>query len=181
MSDSVQMTFDHFGITLIHFNINNDFKREEEVTINPEIAGRADYNKETRILQANMKVSLTSGNLPFYLSVEGFGVLTFNKDPDADTLKNVSSINAPAIIFPYIRETIADITRRAGFPPLHLPPVNFVNLAKKGTSRDIQDANIKRPTRKLRMDIEKSPAKGESAQKTQDVPTRKIKLDKELH
>lgn len=137
MSDSAQMTFDHFGITSIHFYINNDFKREAEVTISPEIAGRADYNKETRRLQANMKVSLTSGNLPFYLSVEGFGVLTFNKEPDELTLKNVSSINAPAIIFPYIRETIADITRRAGFPPLHLHPVNFVNLAKKAAPAEI--------------------------------------------
>lgn len=177
------MTFDHFSITSISFNINRDFKSEKEVTISPEIEGKADYKKESRKLQVFMKVSLDSGNLPFYLTVEGAGVFTFDGEPDQKTLNNVSSINAPAIIFPYIRETIADITRRAGFPPLHLHPVNFVNLAKKGTAPDLQDAIIKahdRPTRKLRMDTVKSPAKSESVQKTQDMPTRKIKVDKEL-
>lgn len=157
MSHSVRITFEHFGITSILFNINSDFKKENEVTINPEMAGRTNYNKETRKLQAFIKVSLNSGNLPFYLTVEGFGTFTFDGEPDEHTLKNVSSINAPAIIFPYIRETIADITRRAGFPPLHLPPVNFVNLAKKVVQSEIQEsgkkeAEVRLPTRKIRVD-----------------------------
>lgn len=157
MSHSVQITFEHFGITSILFKINSDFKKENEVTINPEMAGRTNYNKETRKLQAFIKVSLNSGNLPFYLTVEGLGTFTFDGEPNQNTLKNVSSINAPAIIFPYIRETIADITRRAGFPPLHLPPVNFVNLAKKGEQSEIQEsgkkkAGIRLPTRKIKVD-----------------------------
>ena len=157
MSHSVRITFEHFGIASISFNLNRDFQSEKEVTINPEIAGKSDYNKETRKLQAFMKVSLNSGNLPFYLTVEGFGVFTFDGEPGQNTLKNVSSINAPAIIFPYIRETIADITRRAGFPPLHLPPVNFVNLAKKGALSELQRSGKKKaefrlPTRKIRVD-----------------------------
>ncbi|MBI3600442.1 MAG: protein-export chaperone SecB [Nitrospinae bacterium] len=137
MSDNIRMTFDHFAITAISFNLNRDFHSEKDVTVSPEIEGRADYEKETRKLRAFMKVSLNSGNLPFYLTVEGVGVLTFDGDPDQKTLNNISSINAPAIIFPYIRETVADITRRAGFPPLHLPPVNFVNIAKKAAPADI--------------------------------------------
>lgn len=159
MSDNVQITFEHFGITSILFNINSNFKKENEVTVNPEMAGRTNYNKETGKLQAFMKVSLNSGNLPFYLTVEGFGVFTFDGEPDKHILKNISSINAPAIIFPYIRETIADITRRAGFPPLHLPPVNFVNLAKKGAQSEIQkhskkEAEVRLPIRKIKVDKE---------------------------
>lgn len=137
MSDSIRMTFDNFAITSLSFNLNRNFQSGKEVTISPEIEGRADYKKETRKLQAFMKVSLNSGNLPFYLTIEGVGVLTFNGEPDQKILNTVSSINAPAIIFPYIRETIADITRRAGFPPLHLPPVNFVNLAKQAAAAKI--------------------------------------------
>lgn len=39
-------------------------------------------------------------------------------------------INAycPHILFPYAREVIGDITRRAGFPPLNLNPVDFFSL-----------------------------------------------------
>ncbi|KAF0812053.1 Protein-export protein SecB [Andreprevotia sp. IGB-42] len=34
-------------------------------------------------------------------------------------------IGAPSILFPYLRETISDLTTRAGFPPLLLQPINF--------------------------------------------------------
>lgn len=130
MSDRVRMTFDHFAITTLSFNVNNDYKPVSKITINPEIAEKNEYNGNGHKLKVFLKVSLNSGNIPFYFTVEGFGMFTFDGEPDEQTLKNVSSINAPAIIFPYIRETIADLTRRAGFPPLHLQPINFVKLAE---------------------------------------------------
>ena len=37
----------------------------------------------------------------------------------------VLGIHCPNILFPYIRETIADAVSRAGFPPVHLDPINF--------------------------------------------------------
>jgi preprotein translocase subunit SecB len=32
------------------------------------------------------------------------------------------------VLFPYVRETIADAVARAGFPPVHLAPINFEAL-----------------------------------------------------
>lgn len=125
------MTFDHFAITTLFFNVNNDYKPVSKITINPEIAGKNEYNGNSHKLKVFLKVSLNTGNLPFYFTLEGFGMFAFDGKPDEQTLKNVSSINGPAIIFPYIRETIADLTRRAGFPPLHLQPINFVKLAER--------------------------------------------------
>lgn len=130
MSDRVRMTFDHFSITTLFFSVNNDYKPVSKITINPEIEKKNEYNGNGHKLKVFLKVSLNSGNIPFYFTVEGFGMFTFDGEPDEQTLKNVSSINAPAIIFPYIRETIADLTRRAGFAPLHLQPINFVKLAE---------------------------------------------------
>jgi preprotein translocase subunit SecB len=37
----------------------------------------------------------------------------------------VLGIHCPNILFPYIRESIADAITRAGFPPVHLDPINF--------------------------------------------------------
>ena len=34
-------------------------------------------------------------------------------------------VNCPALIFPYLRRLIADITREGGFPPLTLDPIDF--------------------------------------------------------
>jgi preprotein translocase subunit SecB len=38
------------------------------------------------------------------------------------------AIHCPTVLFPYVRETIADATQRAGYPPVHLHPINFEAL-----------------------------------------------------
>jgi preprotein translocase subunit SecB len=45
-----------------------------------------------------------------------------------EQLQPVLAIHCPAVLFPYARETIADATMRAGFPPVHLAPINFEAL-----------------------------------------------------
>jgi len=44
------------------------------------------------------------------------------------TLPPVLGIACPNVLFPYARETIADAVIRAGFPPVHLAPINFEAL-----------------------------------------------------
>ena len=46
----------------------------------------------------------------------------------ADRLQPVMAIHCPTVLFPYVRETIADATQRAGYPPVHLHPINFEAL-----------------------------------------------------
>jgi preprotein translocase subunit SecB len=43
-------------------------------------------------------------------------------------LQPVLAMHCPAVLFPYARETVADATLRAGFPPVHLAPINFEAL-----------------------------------------------------
>jgi preprotein translocase subunit SecB len=40
----------------------------------------------------------------------------------------VLAVHCPIVLFPYVRETIADAVSRAGFPPVHLAPINFEAL-----------------------------------------------------
>ena len=42
-----------------------------------------------------------------------------------DQMQPVIAINCPTVLFPYVRETLADAVVRAGFPPVHLAPINF--------------------------------------------------------
>jgi preprotein translocase subunit SecB len=37
-------------------------------------------------------------------------------------------INGPALLFPFLRRLIADLTREGGFPPLMLDPIDFAGL-----------------------------------------------------
>jgi preprotein translocase subunit SecB len=45
-----------------------------------------------------------------------------------DQVQPVLAVHCPSVLFPYARETIADATMRAGFPPVHLAPINFEAL-----------------------------------------------------
>jgi preprotein translocase subunit SecB len=64
---------------------------------------------------------------------------TFNKSntsADDNALENFININAPAIIFPFVREEIAAITSKAGIGTVLLQPVNLVELSKKKKQKD---------------------------------------------
>ena len=41
------------------------------------------------------------------------------------------AINAPAIAFPYLRSFLSILTMQAGYPPVMIPSVNFVEFAKR--------------------------------------------------
>jgi preprotein translocase subunit SecB len=47
------------------------------------------------------------------------------------SVEDFSKINAPAILFPFVREHLASVSMKAGISPILLPPVNFVKLAEK--------------------------------------------------
>jgi preprotein translocase subunit SecB len=40
-------------------------------------------------------------------------------------------VNGPAILFPFVREHLANLTLRANLPPILLPTINFVERAGK--------------------------------------------------
>jgi len=90
---------------------------------------------------------------PFFFDVKYLGIFDFATPIDEDSRRQLASINCPAILYPYLRETLADLTRRAGFPPLHLPVTNFMKLANS------EDMKAQQPT------SEKTAATGKSARK----------------
>jgi preprotein translocase subunit SecB len=50
--------------------------------------------------------------------------------------QNFLKINAPAIVFPFVREHLALLTMKSGITPLMISPVNFVALSKESTSTE---------------------------------------------
>ncbi len=47
------------------------------------------------------------------------------------SVETFGRVNGPAIIFPYIREHLSNMSLKAGIPPIFLPPINFVRLAEE--------------------------------------------------
>jgi preprotein translocase subunit SecB len=63
----------------------------------------------------------------FLVEASQAGVFSIRGVPP-NQLQPVLAIHCPTVLFPYARETIADATTRAGFPPVHLAPINFEAL-----------------------------------------------------
>jgi preprotein translocase subunit SecB len=60
----------------------------------------------------------------FLVEAAQAGLFRIQGVPMAD-MQPIMGIHCPNVLFPYVRETIANAISRAGFPPVHLDPINF--------------------------------------------------------
>ena len=70
----------------------------------------------------------------FNLHCSIIGMFSCIKGQENLDLETFAEINAPTLIFPYLREIITSITVRAGIQPVILPPMNVLAM--------MQDDNI---------------------------------------
>lgn len=127
-----EMTFSDFKLLKVDFSLNKGFaEKTKQSSVQPEISLNHKFREKEKELVVLVGIRQMTGNIPYYFEVQAGGLFKFKDVPEEKLVKQFATMNCPAIIFPYLRETVADLTRRAGFPPLHLAPVNFVELAKK--------------------------------------------------
>ena len=133
------MKFVNFALLKVNFFLNQEYKEDSADTmIAPDIAINHEFREKEKQLVIVFGLRQIKGNIPYRFEVESGGIFQFENVPEEKLLKQLATINCPAIIFPYVRETIADLTRRAGFPPLHLNPINFIQLAKEQEAKQTQ-------------------------------------------
>jgi preprotein translocase subunit SecB len=82
------------------------------------------------VYEAVLTVTLTAkagDKALFLVEASQAGIFTIRGVPQ-EHLQAVLAVHCPTVLFPYIRETLADAVGRAGFPPMHLAPINFEAL-----------------------------------------------------
>lgn len=106
---------------------------EEDFPVELSVKVKRELNKSQKLLKVNLNVSLFEGteNPPLRVSVLIAGYFSVKKDEDVGRLDEFSNIQAPAFVFPFAREVIANLTMRSGYPPLLIPPMNLVSLIGK--------------------------------------------------
>jgi len=85
---------------------------------------------DTDVYECVLTVTVTarSGDKTLFLvEAAQAGIFTIRGVPQ-NQLQPVIAIHCPTVLFPYVRETIGDATTRAGYPPVHLAPINFEML-----------------------------------------------------
>jgi preprotein translocase subunit SecB len=48
-----------------------------------------------------------------------------------DAIQPILFIECPALLFPFVRRIVADLSREGGFPPLLLDPIDFAGLYRR--------------------------------------------------
>ena len=105
------------------------FKQQEAPTIEIGLRTKADQI-EPDIYESVLTITLTAktgDKTLFLVEASQAGIFTIRGVPP-DQMQGVLAVHCPTVIFPYIRETLADAVTRAGFPPVHLAPINFEAL-----------------------------------------------------
>lgn len=129
------VSFKDFKLIELNFALNRDYDKWEGaakgwqgIVFEHGIVIETGYDYKDKALRLQMTVRATAKDAPFNVSVSGIGLFAFEEAPDMEQLERFARINCAAIVYPYIREAIADVTRRSGMPTLHLQPVNFVKM-----------------------------------------------------
>src|SRR5512134_1928937 len=79
---------------------------------------------EPNVYEAVLTITLTAktgDKTLFLVEASQAGIFTIRGVPP-EHLQTVLAVHCPTVLFPYIRETLADAVGRAGFPPVHLAP-----------------------------------------------------------
>lgn len=131
-SDATLIDFRDCRLLTVHFELNRNFVQGPEVQLVPHLSLAHSFFEDEQgqpCLRLFVKLSLQGEAVPLSLEVELGGLFGIsNKPENAMEAEKIAEINCAAIVFPYLRETVADLTRRAGLAPLHLPPMNFVEF-----------------------------------------------------
>lgn len=112
-----------------HFSLNEQMLEEgREYSIERELTIAVNYDSQKKRLKVDLRIRNKNEDSPFFFDIvyQGFFELSCDKPPEELEVDRIGAVNCAAIIFPFAREHLAELTRKAGLPPFMLPPVNFV-------------------------------------------------------
>lgn len=105
-----------------------------ELTQRPQIELGVDLNAkrlEDEMFEVELKIRVdakTEGKPLFLLEVAYAGAFQLRNVPDTATQQAILLIQAPHMLFPFVRRIVADVVRDGGMPPLMIEPIDFLQL-----------------------------------------------------
>src|ERR1700754_3005324 len=105
------------------------------ITDRPQIELAVDLNasrladKDMFEVELKIRVDAKSEGRPLFLMEVAYaGVFRLSNVPDAGTQQMILLIQAPHMLFPFVRRIVADVVRDGGMPPLMIEPIDFMAL-----------------------------------------------------
>ena len=105
------------------------------LTDRPQIELAVDLNiarlPDPDLFEVELKIRVDAkgnGKQLFLLEVLYAGVFRLTNVPDVGTQQMILLIQAPHMLFPFVRRVVADVVRDGGMPPLMIEPIDFMSL-----------------------------------------------------
>lgn len=131
------MTEEH-NITQAPFRFKDFFFTESSIKLNRNTKGtsidirfdpKGKISEKEKSFEIDLGVSLKSED-GLEVSVRMLGLFEFKDVVKAEQLNNYFFVNAPAIIFPYLRSYLSALTALSGSATIIIPPMNIIPLGK---------------------------------------------------
>lgn len=122
---------------LIEFKAGEAGKSVGDADFTIEVAAGISENRKTAGIVITVHMHHPEHKGPFGLTIKMAGEFEVIGDQAFDW-ERFTKVNGPAIVFPYIRELVSDLTARVGRPVI-LPPINLVALEKSKIQEDAQN------------------------------------------
>jgi preprotein translocase subunit SecB len=103
----------------------DDERAQVKVDVNVQVNKLADTVFES-VLEINTAAKTSKGIL-YNVEVSFGGIFRLEGIPEA-AIQPALFINAPTLLYPFLRRIVADLTRDGGYPPLLLDPIDFAGL-----------------------------------------------------
>jgi preprotein translocase subunit SecB len=126
MSIENKFKFIDYRVTKLNYSQNQAFKKKSGsngIEIAPDFT--VTYKKNDSTVFVDLSIKFENVNTPFFLTVVLTGVFELEFEISDEEIDRLANINLAAILFPFLRQVVADTTVKAGFAPLLLPPTNF--------------------------------------------------------
>lgn len=107
---------------------NIDFSNSKQ-----EVSFETGVGSKDNIVNVKLKTTVTNtyqGEEQYKIEVTMVGVFNRNGESEIKDNEEFGRVNGAAIIFPFVREHIANIALKAGLGSIILPPVNFTKVNK---------------------------------------------------
>jgi preprotein translocase subunit SecB len=116
------LSFENPGATT---NLTERPQIELGVDLNASRMSDADFYE----VELKIRVDAKSDGRPlFLLEVAYAGVFRLTNVPEVAAQQMILLIQAPHMLFPFVRRIVADVVRDGGMPPLMIEPIDFLAL-----------------------------------------------------
>lgn len=137
-SKTAKFQFKNYKIIKSHFELKGDSPAN---AINLKFEPKGVINRENSCFKLQLGVFIEDENHSFIIEVIIVADFYFDSDISQEHLNQYFYVNAPALLFPYVRAYIATLTTLSGINAINLPTLNLTALGGQLEKNTIESDN----------------------------------------